>query len=142
MKWQYRNEHTFRERQAEAEKLRNKFPDRVPVIVERSPTASIGQLDENKFLLPWDLTVGQFYYIIRQRLNMRPEDALYFYIKYTSPYKNATMGAVYQLLRYFDFVLYVSYSDSSVYGNYFIFLCLFFIICRSWRSPFFIIECG
>merc|ERR1712029_1155240 len=38
MKWQYKEEHPFEKRRAEGEKIRRKYPDRVPVIVEKSIT--------------------------------------------------------------------------------------------------------
>lgn len=31
MKWQYKEEHPFEKRRAEGEKIRRKYPDRVPV---------------------------------------------------------------------------------------------------------------
>merc|ERR1712183_793815 len=46
MKWQYKEEHPFEKRRAEGEKIRRKYPDRVPVIVEKSPKARIGDLDK------------------------------------------------------------------------------------------------
>lgn len=33
MKWQYKEEHPFEKRRAEGEKIRKKYPDRVPVSV-------------------------------------------------------------------------------------------------------------
>merc|ERR1712227_816828 len=50
MKWQYKEEHPFEKRRAEGEKIRRKYPDRVPVIVEKSPKARIGDLDKKKYL--------------------------------------------------------------------------------------------
>ena len=43
MKWQYKEEHPFEKRRAEGEKIRRKYPDRVPVIVEKAPKARIGE---------------------------------------------------------------------------------------------------
>merc|ERR1712063_182140 len=73
MKWQYKEEHPFEKRRAEGEKIRRKYPDRVPVIVEKSPKARIGDLDKKKYLVPSDLTVGQFYFLIRKRISLRPD---------------------------------------------------------------------
>merc|ERR1712072_1204988 len=73
MKWQYKEEHPFEKRRAEGEKIRRKYPDRVPVIVDKSPKARIGDLDKKKYLVPSDLTVGQFYFLIRKRISLRPE---------------------------------------------------------------------
>uniref|UniRef100_A0A2K5XIX2 Uncharacterized protein n=1 Tax=Mandrillus leucophaeus TaxID=9568 RepID=A0A2K5XIX2_MANLE len=49
MKFVYKEEHP--------EKIGMKYPDRVPVIVEKAPKAWIGDLDKKKYLVPSDLTV-------------------------------------------------------------------------------------
>merc|ERR1711988_1877523 len=51
MKWQYKEEHPFEKRRTEGEKIRRKYPDGVPVIVEKSPKARIGDLDKKKYLV-------------------------------------------------------------------------------------------
>jgi len=117
MKWQYKEEHPFEKRRAEGEKIRRKYPDRVPVIVEKSPKARIGDLDKKKYLVPSDLTVGQFYFLIRKRISLRPEDALFFFVNNVIPPTSATMGSLYQEHHEEDFFLYIAYSDESVYGN-------------------------
>jgi len=98
MKWQYKEEHPFEKRRAEGEKIRRKYPDRVPVIVEKSPKARIGDLDKKKYLVPSDLTVGQFYFLIRKRISLRPEDALFFFVNNVIPPTSATMGSLYQVI--------------------------------------------
>merc|ERR1711955_172454 len=117
MKWQYKEEHAYEKRRAEGEKIRRKYPDRVPVIVEKSPKARIGDLDKKKYLVPSDLTVGQFYFLIRKRISLRPEDALFFFVNNVIPPTSATMGSLYQEHHEEDFFLYIAYSDESVYGN-------------------------
>merc|ERR1712048_31112 len=117
MKWEYKEEHPFEKRRAEGEKIRKKYPDRVPVIVEKSPKARIGDLDKKKYLVPSDLTVGQFYFLIRKRISLRPEDALFFFVNNVIPPTSATMGSLYQEHHEEDFFLYIAYSDESVYGN-------------------------
>jgi len=117
MKWQYKEEHPFEKRRAEGEKIRRKYPDRVPVIVEKSPKARIGDLDKKKYLVPSDLTVGQFYFLIRKRISLRPEDALFFFVNNVIPPTSATMGSLYQEHHEEDFFLYIAYSDESVYGE-------------------------
>ena len=70
---------------------------RVPVIVEKAPKARIGDLDKKKYLVPSDLTVGQFYFLIRKRIHLRPEDALFFFVNNVIPPTSATMGSLYQV---------------------------------------------
>ena len=43
-------------RKAEAEKIRQKYDDRIPVIVERAKNADIADIDKKKYLVPGDLT--------------------------------------------------------------------------------------
>lgn len=86
------------------------------VIVEKAPKARIGDLDKKKYLVPSDLTVGQFYFLIRKRIHLRPEDALFFFVNNVIPPTSATMGQLYQEHHEEDFFLYIAYSDESVYG--------------------------
>uniref|UniRef100_A0A493TIL6 GABA type A receptor associated protein like 1 n=1 Tax=Anas platyrhynchos platyrhynchos TaxID=8840 RepID=A0A493TIL6_ANAPP len=55
------------------------------VIVEKAPKARVPDLDKRKYLVPSDLTVGQFYFLIRKRIHLRPEDALFFFVNNTIP---------------------------------------------------------
>ena len=41
MKWEYKEEHPFEKRRAEGEKIRKKYPDRVPVSFYRQNVKSI-----------------------------------------------------------------------------------------------------
>jgi GABA(A) receptor-associated protein len=116
MHWQYKEENSFEKRRAEGEKIRKKYPDRVPVIVEKSPKARVSDLDKKKYLVPSDLTVGQFYFLIRKRIHLRPEDALFFFVNNVIPPTSTTMGSLYQEHHEEDFFLYIAYSDESVYG--------------------------
>uniref|UniRef100_A0A3B4C6B5 GABA(A) receptor-associated protein b n=1 Tax=Pygocentrus nattereri TaxID=42514 RepID=A0A3B4C6B5_PYGNA len=97
MKFVYKEEHLFEKRRSEGEKIRKKYPDRVPVIVEKAPKARIGDLDKKKYLVPSDLTVGQFYFLIRKRIHLRAEDALFFFVNNVIPPTSATMGLLYQV---------------------------------------------
>nr|KAF6368497.1 GABA type A receptor associated protein like 1 [Myotis myotis] len=96
MKFQYKEDHPFEYRKKEGEKIRKKYPDRVPVIVEKAPKARVPDLDKRKYLVPSDLTVGQFYFLIRKRIHLRPEDALFFFVNNTIPPTSATMGQLYE----------------------------------------------
>ncbi|KER27580.1 hypothetical protein T265_05397 [Opisthorchis viverrini] len=96
MKFKYKEEHPFEKRLEEGEKIRNKYPNYVPVIIEKSPRARVADLDKNKYLVPSDLTVGQFYFLIRKRVSLEPDAALYFFVDNTIPPTSATMGALYE----------------------------------------------
>ena len=67
--------------------------------------------------MPNDLTVGQFYFLIRKRIQLRAEDALFFFVNNQIPPTSATIGALYQEHADEDKFLYIAYSDESVYGH-------------------------
>nr|XP_023498882.1 gamma-aminobutyric acid receptor-associated protein-like 1 isoform X1 [Equus caballus] len=90
---------------------------KLQVIVEKAPKARVPDLDKRKYLVPSDLTVGQFYFLIRKRIHLRPEDALFFFVNNTIPPTSATMGQLYEDNHEEDYFLYVAYSDESVYGK-------------------------
>lgn len=71
MKWTYKEENSFDKRKAEGDKIRRKYPDRIPVIVEKAPNSNLKDLDKKKYLVPSDLTIGQFYFLIRKRLVLK-----------------------------------------------------------------------
>lgn len=55
----------------EVQGIRSKFPNKVPVIVERyHKEKALPQLDKTKFLVPQELTMSQFVTIIRYRLKL------------------------------------------------------------------------
>lgn len=137
MKWEFKEEKAFDRRREEGERIRKKYPDRVPVIktffkpfcfiflnvlhffqiiVEKAPKSRISDLDKRKYLVPNDLTVGQFYFLIRKRIQLRAEDALFFFVNNQIPPTSATIGALYQEHADEDKFLYIAYSDESVYG--------------------------
>jgi GABA(A) receptor-associated protein len=41
------------------------------------------EIDKKKYLVPTDLTVGQFVYVIRKRIDLNAEKALYVFVAST-----------------------------------------------------------
>lgn len=103
----------------EAYRIMCKYPDRIPVIVSRNKNSiNTPELDRYKYLVPSDLTMGQFLYVIRKRLNLSPEKALFLFID-NSVVCNATIIAnVYSEFRDLnDGFLHVVYSCENTFGN-------------------------
>lgn len=113
----FQKEYTFEKRKAEADRIRRKFPDRAPVIVEPHDTSKIGDIDKKKYLVPNDLTVGQFVYVIRRRIKMAPEEALFVFVGNSLPPTAALMSVIYENHKDKDGFLYVTYSGENTFGN-------------------------
>jgi GABA(A) receptor-associated protein len=106
-------------RQAEAARIREKYPDRIPVIVERAEKSDVPDIDRKKYLVPADLTVGQFVYVVRKRIKLSPEKAIFIFVKNILPPTAAIMSAIYEEHKDEDGFLYMSYSGENTFGIFF-----------------------
>ncbi|XP_068695975.1 gamma-aminobutyric acid receptor-associated protein-like 2 [Montipora capricornis] len=116
MKWTFKEEHSLESRCHESAKIRSKYPDRIPVVVEKAPKSSIQDIDKRKFLVPSDLTVAQFMYIIRKRIQLPPEKAMFLFVNKVLPTTSSTMGAIYEEHKDEDGFLYIAYSGENTFG--------------------------
>ena len=111
--------HSFQERIEESERVLLKYPDRVPIICEKSIGCSsqTPNIDKTKYLVPIDLTIGQFIYVIRNRMKLAPEKGLYLFINNLLPYSSQRIGELYYLEKDTDGYLYIGYTCENTFGN-------------------------
>lgn len=112
----FKHEHPLEKRQAEAQRIREKYPDRIPVIVEKAEKSDISDIDKKKYLVPADLTVGQFVYVIRKRIKLSPEKAIFIFVNNVLPPTAALMSAIYEEHKDDDGFLYIAYSGENTFG--------------------------
>ncbi|OWM88773.1 hypothetical protein CDL15_Pgr002540 [Punica granatum] len=103
-------------RQAEAARIREKYPDRIPVIVEKAERSDIPDIDKKKYLVPADLTVGQFVYVVRKRIKLSAEKAIFIFVKNILPPTAAMMSTIYEESKDEDGFLYMTYSGENTFG--------------------------
>ena len=99
----------------EAKKILSKYSDRVPVIVQKNKNDD-PDIDKNKFIVPRDLTMGQFQYVIRKRLRLSPEKGLFLYVGGTVITSSELMTTVYETYCSDNLFLYVRYGMENVFG--------------------------
>ncbi|KAF8379247.1 hypothetical protein HHK36_028679 [Tetracentron sinense] len=104
-------------RRAEAARIREKYPDRIPVIVEKAERSDIPNIDKKKYLVPADLTVGQFVYVIRKRIKLSAEKAIFIFVDNVLPPTGAIMSTIYDEKKDEDGFLYVTYSGENTFGH-------------------------
>ncbi|TYG36981.1 hypothetical protein ES288_D13G106100v1 [Gossypium darwinii] len=112
----FKLEHPLERRQAEAARIREKYPDRIPVIVERAEKTDVPEIDKKKYLVPADLTVGQFVYVVRKRIKLSPEKAIFIFVKNILPPTAAMLSAIYEENKDEDGFLYMTYSGENTFG--------------------------
>jgi GABA(A) receptor-associated protein len=113
----YRKKFSFEVRQQGSEAVLKKYPDRIPIIVEKYEKSDIPDIDKTKFLVPRDLTMGQFLLVIRKRIKLQPEQAIFTFINNTLPPVHETMENLYNQMKDKDGFLYVVYSGESTFGK-------------------------
>ena len=120
----FKSEHPFENRQKEAQRITSKYEDRIPVIAEPHKRTNLPVIDKKKYLVPSDLTVAQFQYVIRKRIKLTPEQALYVFVEtrdgskvtHILPPTSQTMLAVYNEHKDEDGFLYMTYSGDNAFG--------------------------
>ena len=66
------------------------------VICEKVEKSDIATIDKKKYLVPADLTVGQFVYVIRKRIKLSPEKAIFIFVDEVLPPTAALMSSIYE----------------------------------------------
>ena len=114
----FHKENTFIKRKEEAERILKKYPDKIPVIVQICDNKSnIPDIDKKKYLVPNDLTMGQFIYVIRKRIKLNPEQAIFTFVNNTMPSSSALISQIYKENKEEDFFLYVMITGENIFGG-------------------------
>tara|TARA_Y100000389_G_scaffold71573_1_gene68265 strand:+ start:166 stop:534 length:369 start_codon:yes stop_codon:yes gene_type:complete len=110
-------EHDLSVRRREAESIKMKHPERCPIIVTKAKNSvNVPDIDKHKYLVPLDLTVGQLVYVIRKRIKLRPEQAIFLFINNILPPTSELIGKIYNENKANDGFLYVEYSGENTFG--------------------------
>ncbi|XP_060604461.1 microtubule-associated proteins 1A/1B light chain 3C-like [Ruditapes philippinarum] len=114
----FKQRKSFATRKEEVAGIRAKFPNKVPVIVERYyKEQSLPILDKTKFLVPEELTMSQFATIIRLRMSLNENQAFYLIINNKSiSSMSMSLAEVYRDDKDEDGFLYMTYASQEMFG--------------------------
>ncbi len=103
----------------EAARLYAKFPGRIPVLVlrHRGAAPDVPRLTKSKFLVPRDLSLGQFIYVVRNQMKMASEKALFIFVGDCLPLTGTLMSELYSHYKSLDGFLRVVYTSESTFGQ-------------------------
>lgn len=116
-KKKFKDRYSVEKRIKESAEIRRKYADRIPVICEPIKKSTI-VMDKVKFLVPTDLTVGQFIYVIRKRIKIRPEEAVFIFMgaDNTLPLASDLISVLYEQKKDKDGFLYMVISTETTFG--------------------------
>ena len=114
----YRNEKSLQARVQESGRIKTRYADRLPVICERnSNCTNLAPIDKRKFLVPRDLTTGQFLYVVRKRLELEPSQAIFLMTESGRlPASSQTIEMLYDQEAHEDGFLYLYYTGENTFG--------------------------
>ena len=112
--FKFKREHSIQKRKKEFERILVKYPDKIPVICET--LGDLPPLDKKKYLVPSDLTVGQFVYVIRKRIKLSPDRAIFIFCNGGLPPTASLLSQIYKENKDEDGFLYIHASSESTFG--------------------------
>ncbi|KAF7836876.1 autophagy-related protein 8i [Senna tora] len=112
----YKHDFSFDERLKESQSIIRKYPDRVPVIIEKYSRTDLPDLDKKKYMVPRDMSIGQFIHILSTRLRLSPGKALFIFVNNTLPQTASRMDSIYESYKDNDGFLYMCYSSEKTFG--------------------------
>ena len=110
-------EKTLEERLEDSEGMLKRYPGRCCIYVEKMEGCkSLEELPKKRFLLPENIPTDQFMCIVRKRLSLKSEEALFFYIKKRMITGDKDIGELYHKYKQSDNFLYIKYSKENCFG--------------------------
>ena len=103
----------------EADKIRAKYPGKIPIFVTRASSArDMPDLPKHKFLAPSHLSVGQFIWVIRRQMTLPPEKALFVFVNNTLPTSSTFLSELYTNHKSQDGALRMTYTSENTFGMF------------------------
>jgi len=113
----FKKNNTLGDRKRESDRLCIKYKNKIPVVVGVNGHSVAGLiLDKHKYISPRDITVGQFIFILRKRMVVTDEQALFILFNNKLPPTSSLMGTVYDEYKDVDGFLYAVISLESTFG--------------------------
>jgi GABA(A) receptor-associated protein len=113
----FKKNHPFDKRLEESIKIKSKYSNRIPIIVEKDRNCkNLPDIDKSKYLVPIDLTFGQFVYVIRRRLKITPEKSIFLFCKNILPPTSITIKEFSEDKTDEDGFIYITYSGENTFG--------------------------
>tara|TARA_Y100001958_G_C21239591_1_gene566877 strand:- start:1401 stop:1745 length:345 start_codon:yes stop_codon:yes gene_type:complete len=111
----YKNNTDFDFRINESKKILEKYPDKIPLIVEKSKNCEY-DIDKNKYLVPKDIKMQQLIFIIRKRIKIKDSESIFIYVNNVLPPSSSYISEIYDNNKDDDGFLYINYSTENTFG--------------------------
>ena len=111
----FQDKYTLAQRRNEFVRIMSRHPQSVPVIVQPKCMDTV-DIDKSKFVVPKDLEYCRFLYVIRTRLKMRKDQAIFMFVENRLPAASKTIGSIHDAHASEDGFLYLTYAFENTFG--------------------------
>ena len=115
----FRHSYSAHDRREEATRILSKYPDRIPIIVERCPRCTLPILRKRKYLCPATMTIAEFMYVLRKQVTLHASEAMFLLTDQGTMATTASvLSDIYAKHADTDKFLYLQYSSESTFGTF------------------------
>ena len=112
----FEKKYSMNQRQKEVKSLALRHPSRVPVIIHPYDKNQ-PKIEKTKYLVPKDISMSQFQYIIKKYISINSSEAIFLYTKNNSLVNSSkTIAEIYDQHKSEDEFLYFIYSVENTFG--------------------------
>ena len=116
-RYDFKREFSFQNRLQESSRVLAKYPERRPIICEKAKHQNdLPDIDKKKYLVPYDLTMGQFIFVIRKRMRLKPEEGIFLFSNNKIVAGSTIIGHIYEYSKDPDGFLYIQYAKENTFG--------------------------
>ena len=111
----FKNKYKFDKRKDESIRIMQKYPERRPIIIEKHHKCEY-DIDKNKYLVPKDMTLSQFMFVVRKRIKLDPSQSLFITVNHSLISGSKLLSEVYNDMKDEDGFLYITYTGENTFG--------------------------
>ena len=112
----FKEDNSFEKRKNESKYIMTKYKSRIPIIVEKNNNCQINEIDKNKYLVPSDLKMNQFMFIVRKRLDLKPHETIFLLVNNELCTSSMAFYEIYEKHADEDGFLYIVYTSENTFG--------------------------
>ena len=117
MEFKYKSQESKEARIKQSKELLKKYPNKVPVILEKDPSSKITEIGKTRYLLERKSTAKEVMEMIRKKTTIDEKDALFLQVRAKfSITGEKTIGDIYDTYKDSDGFLYIMYTTELIYG--------------------------
>ena len=99
-------------------KILKRYPNKVPLYVEKGKSSKLKDLPKKKYLLPSNMTLGDFMIYIRKQIKLSPNEALFLFINGKLEVNSLKISEIYHREKDENCILHIIYDTENTFGYF------------------------